>query len=79
MLYRDDFADMIDFKVEVNVLPQGAFAHFTEQRRAEGADLAHLKPPHINPSQRVLDLLTEKPAEVVRVSSETTSETAAVR
>jgi len=77
-LYRDDFATMIDFKVEANVLSPGAFAHFTEQRRAEGADLAHLKPPHINPSQRVLELLTEKPAEVVRVSSGTTSETAAV-
>lgn len=76
-LYRDDFAAMIDFKVEVNVLSPGAFAYFTEQRRAEGADLAHLKPPHINPSQRVLDLLMEKPAEVV--SAGTTSETATVR
>ncbi len=79
MLYRNDFASMIDFKVEVNVLPPGAFAHFTEQRRAEGADLAHLKPPHINPSQRVLALLTERPAEVVRVSAEATSGAAAVR
>ncbi len=78
-LYRDEFATMIDFKVEVNTLSPGAFAHFTEQRRAEGADLAHLKPPHINPSQRVLDLLTEKPEEVVRVSPETTPETASVR
>ena len=78
-LYRDEFAAMIDFKVEVNVLSPGAFAHFTEQRRNEGADLAHLKPPHINPSQRVLELLAEKPAEVVRVGAETTSETAAVR
>jgi hypothetical protein len=79
MLYRNDFASMIDFKVEVNVLRPGAFAHFTEQRRAEGADLAHLKPPHINPSQRVLALLTERPEEVVRVSAETTSEIATVR
>ncbi len=78
-LYRNDFAAMIDFKVEVNVLSPGAFAHFTEQRRAEGADLAHLKPPHINPSQRVLELLTQKPTEAVRVSSGTMVETAAVR
>jgi hypothetical protein len=77
MLYRHDFASMIDFKVEVNVLPPGAFAHFTEQRRAEGADLAHLKPPHVNPSQRVLALLTEKPAEVVRVNAGATSGAAA--
>jgi len=78
-LYRDEFATMIDFKVEVNTLSPGAFAHFTEQRRAEGADLAHLKPPHINPSQRVLNMLTEKPEEAVRASSETTPEPAAVR
>jgi phenylacetate-coenzyme A ligase PaaK-like adenylate-forming protein len=78
-LYRDDFAKMIDFKVEVNVLSPGAFAHFTEQRQAEGADLAHLKPPHINPSQRVLELLTHKPAEAARAGSGTGSETAAVR
>jgi F0F1-type ATP synthase gamma subunit len=78
-LYRDDFANMIDFKVEVNVLSPGAFAHFTEQRQAEGADLAHLKPPHINPSQRVLELLMQKPTEAVRVSSGTASEAAAVR
>ena len=78
-LYRDDFANMIDFKVEANALPQGAFAHFTEQRRAEGADLAHLKPPHINPSQRVLDLLTQKPEVVVKATAGTTSETAPVR
>ncbi len=77
-LYRDDFADMIDFKVEVNVLSPGAFAHFAQQRQAEGADIAHLKPPHINPSQRVLQLLTQKPTEVVKVSSGTASEAAAV-
>jgi len=55
---------MIDFKVELNLLPQGAFAHYTAQRRAEGADLAHLKPPHINPSAKVLSLLRAKPEEV---------------
>jgi len=78
-LYRDDFAAMIDFKVEVNMLSPGAFAHFTEQRRAEGADLAHLKPPHMNPSSRVLELLTQRPAEVVRATSGAPQETAAVR
>lgn len=78
-LYRNDFAEMIDFKVEVNVLAPGAFAHFTEQRRTEGADLAHLKPPHMNPSSRVLELLTQKPAEVVRATTGAPEETAAVR
>ena len=64
LLIRDEFARMIDFRVELNLLPQGAFAHYTTQRQAEGADLAHLKPPHINPSARVLSLLRAKPEEV---------------
>jgi len=68
-LMRDEFAKMIDFKVEVDLLPQGAFGNYTTQRQAEGADLAHLKPPHINPSQKVLSLLTAKP-EVVEVGAE---------
>jgi len=64
LLIRDEFARMIDFKVELNLLPQGAFAHYTAQRRAEGADLAHLKPSHINPPAKVLSLLLAKPEEV---------------
>jgi hypothetical protein len=64
LLLRDQFASMIDFKVEVNLLPQGAFAQYTAQRRAEGADLAHLKPPHINPSSRVLSLLSAAPERI---------------
>ncbi len=52
---------IMDFKpIEVILLPEGAFANYTAQRRAEGADLAHLKPPHINPSDRVLSLLGTK-------------------
>ena len=68
-LFRDDFATMIDFKVEINLLPQGAFANYIAQRQAEGADLAHLKPPHINPSEKVLSLLMTKPEEVVKVEA----------
>jgi len=43
--------------VQVTLLPQGAFSSYMAQRQAEGADLGHLKPPHINPSDRVLSLL----------------------
>jgi len=43
--------------LEVTLLPKGAFPNYISQRRAEGADLAHLKPPHINPSDRILSLL----------------------
>jgi len=71
-LIHDDFADMINFRVEVSLLPRGAFANYTSQRQAEGADLAHLKPAHINPSDKVLSLLLAKPevAPKVRVGAE---------
>jgi len=60
-LIRDDFAEMIDFKVKVNLLPHGAFANYLQMRQEEGADLAHLKPPHINPSNKVISLLRGHP------------------
>jgi len=60
----EDLTDMFDFGVEVTLLLPGAFANYTSQRQAEGADLAHLKPPHINPSEKVLSLLLAKPEEV---------------
>lgn len=43
--------------VRVSLLPPGAFSTYTARRRAEGADLARLKPPHINPSENALSLL----------------------
>jgi hypothetical protein len=46
--------------IKVALLPPGAFDNYRAQRQAEGADLAHLKPPHINPSDRVLSLLGAK-------------------
>ncbi len=45
-------------QVEVTFLPQGAFANYIAQRQAEGADLGHLKPPHVNPSDKALALLS---------------------
>ncbi len=44
-------------QVEVTLLPQGTFANYISQRQAEGADLGHLKPPHINPTDRILAAL----------------------
>jgi hypothetical protein len=50
---------LIDFKpIEVTILPKGAFANYKARRQAEGAILTHLKPPHINPSQKILSLLS---------------------
>jgi len=66
-LLDNDFTNAIGFRVAVTLLPCGAFANYTSQRQAEGADLAHLKPPHINPSEKVLSLLlgsTEKTTKI---------------
>ncbi len=60
----EDWRDALDFSVEVTLLPRGAFANYVTQKQAEGADPAHLKPPHINPSDKVLSLLLGKPEEV---------------
>lgn len=36
--------------LRVRQLPKGSFQHFFEEKRRAGADLAHLKPPHMNAS-----------------------------
>jgi hypothetical protein len=43
--------------IKITLLPESAFANYIAQRRAEGADLAHLKSRHINPSDAELSLL----------------------
>ena len=67
---RGDFADSIHFTVKATLLPPGTFANYMSQRQAEGADLAHLKPPHINPSDKVLSLLLARPEAVPEVKVE---------
>jgi len=44
--------------IEVSYLPVSAFSNYTAFKQAEGADLGHLKPPHVNPSDRILSLLS---------------------
>jgi hypothetical protein len=41
----------------VTVLSKGTFSRYLEERRAAGADLAHLKPPHVNASDNLIDNL----------------------
>jgi Coenzyme F390 synthetase len=70
-LYKFAYGDAIRFlglqPVVVTFLPQGAFANYASQRQAEGADLGHLKPPRINPSDEVLSLLRVPRVEVEAV------------
>ena len=64
--------------IGVTLLPEGSFANYMAQRQAEGADLAHLKPPHINPSDNVLLLLGTKVEAVPEVEVATEAKTEAV-
>jgi hypothetical protein len=56
--------------LEVTLLPPLTFKNYMLRQQAAGADLAHLKPPHVNLTDAMLDLLTRAPVEAP-VASET--------
>ncbi len=69
-IYQDlaNLERLIGFKpIEVTLLPTGVFTNYKNQRQAEGTELVHLKPPHINPSDKVLSLLGAKTGTVPKV------------
>ncbi len=43
----------------VTLLPRGSFMAYITRRQKEGADLAHIKPPHVNASDAVIEKLLE--------------------
>jgi hypothetical protein len=55
--------------IEVTLLPENAFKAYTMKQKAAGAELAHLKPEHINPSDSVIDFLVNK-AKKIKVRAE---------
>lgn len=62
-LIDPDWADMgviADLHpLRVTYLPEGTFQRYAVHKQSEGADLAHLKPVHMNAPERVLDALLE--------------------
>jgi phenylacetate-coenzyme A ligase PaaK-like adenylate-forming protein len=53
-----DYESMIEKRaLEVTVLPSGSFRAYSAEKVAAGADLAHLKPPHMNPSDEMMRIL----------------------
>ncbi len=65
---ENDLTEMADFSVKVDLLPRGTFAGYIARRRAEGADIAHLKPPHVNPPGKILTQLTASIEETIVVT-----------
>ncbi|MFH1002639.1 MAG: GH3 auxin-responsive promoter family protein [Chloroflexota bacterium] len=63
-----DYQDLETFfglrPLKVSWLPRGAFRHYMAKKKAEGADLAHLKPRHMNPADSIMEVLLKAvPAE----------------
>ena len=57
----EGYADLETFgwqPLEVSFLPQGAFREYMLRQQDAGADLGHLKPPHINPPDEIINSLT---------------------
>jgi hypothetical protein len=45
------------YPLQVTMLEHGAFKNYIDTKRQEGADLAHLKPPSVNPKDEEINLL----------------------
>jgi len=45
--------------VRVTLLSPGTFQRYTDEKRREGADLAHIKPAHINPPETIIQRLLQ--------------------
>ena len=45
--------------IKISLLKSGSFDAYMKRKQEEGADLAHLKPPHMQPSDQVLKYLVE--------------------
>ncbi len=56
-IYGDVETVLNTMPVMVTLLPKGAFENYINLRRSLGADLAHLKPRHMNPSDKELAIL----------------------
>ncbi len=72
-ILNKDYEDLERFfelrPLEVTLLPRGAFADYAARRRAAGADIAHLKPPHMNPADSIVEILLGEKAAAERASA----------
>ena len=73
-VYKDiaSIEKLINFKpIEVTILQEGVFSAFKKTRQAENAMSLDLKPPHVNPSDRDLELLGNRPITIPEKYAET--------
>jgi hypothetical protein len=62
--YATYFSIMKMNPFRVTVLATGTFRRYLEQKQAEGADIGHLKPPRMQPSDEILARLLDVSAEL---------------
>jgi len=62
--FSEKFAEYNDFRemigadpLEVTILPTGSFDTYMKMQISAGADLAHIKPPHMQPSEKIMETL----------------------
>ncbi len=56
-----DMKEMLGYDpLKLNLLNPGAFAAYMEYQQSQGADLAHTKPPHMNPTKEQLGVLIKE-------------------
>ena len=65
---NEGWRDTIDFDIDITLLPKGTFAKYTALRQAEGADLAHIKPTHVNPPDSVISTLLANTEDTIIVT-----------
>jgi hypothetical protein len=58
---NEEFSDTLKISgediLQVTLLPEGAFNNYIDMQRKAGADLAHLKPPHMQPRDNIIERL----------------------
>jgi phenylacetate-coenzyme A ligase PaaK-like adenylate-forming protein len=56
--YYADYEHLLEKQaLDVTILPKGTFQAYMLEKQAAGTDLAHLKPPHMNASDDVIQIL----------------------
>ncbi len=67
-----DYGDLESYlglqPIKVTILNSGTFDRYADRQRAAGADLAHIKPPHVNASEEAVRTLLELSQELVSTS-----------
>ena len=66
----EDWRNDLNFNVDLALLPRGTFSGYTTQKQHEGADPAHLKPTHINPSDKELSMLLSNTKNIITISED---------